>query len=415
MDKEQLGFDPTIVQIAGDTKYIEIERKGQKERLIIDQLIKRVPCVAGRATTCWKAYREGDDSLMPLVIKDSWQYPERKEEEEGDLLREATNKDVVNVARYYHHETVCIGSKEDDIWNNIRHGLDITQAANYGAENSPRNEARTTRNGQSSTTSQKRSSSRKRPSSQAGALMPPSKRSCLPSKMGRNNAAQNRIHRRVIIRDYGKSIYKSSSRAVLLAALEGCIEGYESLHTQAGILQCDISPGNLMINEEADNPSWRSFLIDLDLAIKEDQGFSSRGKTGTRAFMATGVLLGEKHSFMHDLESFFWVIFWICIHYDGPRQERVVPWFEKWNHMDMEVLAGIKLLVIEEEFFQQTASEYFTGFYQPLLPWVNRLRRVVFPALGGRSGRWKYEDKQLYSQMKEILRDAQKDLDILAE
>jgi serine/threonine protein kinase len=81
----------------------------------------------------------------------------------------------------------------------------------------------------------------------------------------------------------------------MLAALEGGIEGYESLHTQAGILQRDISTGNLLMNEEDDNPSWKSFLIDLDLAIKEKREGPSgvRGKTGTRAFMAIGVLLGE--------------------------------------------------------------------------------------------------------------------------
>lgn len=95
------------------------------------------------------------------------------------------------------------------------------------------------------------------------------------------------------------------------AALEGCIEGYESLHTQIGMLQCDISIGNLMMNEDDNNPLWRSFLIDLDLAIKEqrEESLGARGKTGTRAYIAVGVLYGEKHSFMHDLESFFWVLF----------------------------------------------------------------------------------------------------------
>jgi len=34
--------------------------------------------------------------------------------------------------------------------------------------------------------------------------------------------------------------------------------------------------------------------------------------------MAIRALLSEQHLFMHDLESFFWVLFWICIHYDGP-------------------------------------------------------------------------------------------------
>ena len=63
-----------------------------------------------------------------------------------------------------------------------------------------------------------------------------------------------------------------------------------------------------MVNEDEENPFWHAFLIDLDLAIKDDRTKSSgaRGKTGTRAFIAIGVLLdNELHSFMHDLESFF--------------------------------------------------------------------------------------------------------------
>jgi hypothetical protein len=194
----------------------------------------------------------------------------------------------------------------------------------------------------------------------------------------------------------------------LLAALEGCIEGYESLYIQAGMLQCDISPGNLIINEEADNPSWSSFLIDLDLAIKEQrQGFSgARGKTGTRAFMAIGVLLGEKHSFMHDLESFFWVLFWICIHYDGPNKGRVVRMFDTWNYVDTKVLADIKKGMINTEGdFLKRAEEDFTTYYQPLIPWVNRLRKAVFPA----GQRWTKPDLRLYFDMKEILQAAQKD------
>ena len=209
---------------------------------------------------------------------------------------------------------------------------------------------------------------------------------------------QNRVHRRVIVRDYGKAIYKASSRAAMLAALEGCIEGYESLHTQAGMLQCDVSLGNLIMNEDDGNPSGRSFLIDLDLATKEQRQSSSgaRGKTGTRAFMAIGVLLGEKHSFRHDLESFFWVLFWMCIHYNGPNGEsRAVPRFEKWNYVDTEELAAYKKgNVADEGDFIMTAEENFTPYYKPLIPWVNRLRKVVFP--GG--ARLREEDRGYTSE-----------------
>lgn len=74
--------------------------------------------------------------------------------------------------------------------------------------------------------------------------------------------------------------------------------------------------------------------------------------------MAIGLLLGEKHSFMHDLESFFWIIFWIifwiCTHYEGPTAGRVVPKFEKWNYVDMEELAELKKgsVAHEGDFYQ---------------------------------------------------------------
>jgi hypothetical protein len=368
-------------------------------------MIKRVPCVAGRATTCWKVHRE-EDPGTPLVIKDSWQYPER--EEEGALLREATEKGVRNVARYFHHETVRVGGQDDDIRANVRKGLDITKAMNYMPKRlmPPRNNTgrrASRRDGSSSVAGRKRSSS------SANAPLPPSKRPCSSSPI--KPAIVNRVHRRVIVRDYGKAIYKASSPASLLVALEQCIDGYESLHTRGGMLQRDISPNNLMVNEDAENPSWPAFLIDLDLAINEQREISSgaRGKTGTRAFMAIGVFLDEeKHSFMHDLEPFFWVLFWVCVHYDGPAKDVGAMEFEKWNYVNMEELADLKSgLVSRERHFLNRITKAFTPYYQPLIPYVNRLRRTVFPM----DKPWEKEDTALYSRMKETLRLTRMDLE----
>ncbi|RSL81220.1 hypothetical protein CDV31_017054, partial [Fusarium ambrosium] len=138
----------------------------------------------------------------------------------------------------------------------------------------------------------------------------------------------------------------------------------------------------------------------------------AKGKTGTRAFMAIGALLGEQHSFMHDLESFFWVLFWICIHYDGPDKDRAVPRFDKWNFMDTEELAVSKTGVISNEGdFRRIVDGNFTSYYQPLIPWINRLRKTVLP--NGR--RWEREDRGLYARIREILQEAGKDPQVLAE
>lgn len=229
MNDEQLGFDPTIRSSEGK-RFIEIVRDGHPERLILDGLMKRAPCVAGRATTCWKAHCEGDESKTPLVIKDSWQYPERGEE--GLLLREATEKGVVNVARYYHHETVRTGNKVDDICDNVRKGLDMTKAQKFrhsdcdvSQQASEADDA--VRKGH---TTDIRSVGWKRSSSNTDAPLPLSKRACpsSPIKGGRGHAVQNKVHRHVIIRDYGKPIYKASSRVAMVTALEGCIEGESS-------------------------------------------------------------------------------------------------------------------------------------------------------------------------------------------
>ncbi|RAH51301.1 protein kinase family protein [Aspergillus brunneoviolaceus CBS 621.78] len=324
---EDLGFDPTIYNDKG-RHVIDIQRQNRTERLIIDRVIRRAACVVGRATTCWKVHLECSPDQL-LVVKDSRQYTERVNE--GELLQETTELGVVNVARYYHHETVQVSGTDDDIRHNVRKGLDITTADNHRSGRSSDTPSPRTmtcpQEGRSSTSivGRKRSSSparlahssRKRHQSRSASL------SLVRS------AQSNRIHRRVVIRDYGEPIYKASSPPVLLRAYVGCIQGHQSLRSEAGLLHRDISVNNMRVNEQSD-AQWPGFLIDLDLSVKGSRVKASgaQGKTGTRAFMAVGALLGEQHSFMHDLQSFFCVLLRICIHYHGPGHGNVVEEFD---------------------------------------------------------------------------------------
>ncbi|KAJ5253720.1 hypothetical protein N7524_010900 [Penicillium chrysogenum] len=112
-----------------------------------------------------------------------------------------------------------------------------------------------------------------------------------------------------------------------------------------------------MINEVKKNPSWPLFLIDLDLAIREERDDTSgvNRKTGTRAFI-------------------------IYIHYEGPGNGRVIVRFDKWNFVDIEELASIKKGEISDKAdFMRSANEYFIEYYRPLILYINTLRKAVFP------------------------------------
>jgi hypothetical protein len=108
---------------------------------------------------------------------------------------------------------------------------------------------------------------------------------------------------------------------------------------------------------------------------------------------------------MHDLESFFWVLFWICIHCKGPGEGRVVAEFDKSDDADTKELVKLnKGQVSDEENFVSEAGKSFMQYYQTMVPWVNRLRRVVFP----NGSRRESVDSGLNMWMREFLRRSAK-------
>lgn len=245
MSEEELGFDPTIMEDNG--RHTHIRRNGHTERLCLEGLMKRQRSVAGRATTCWRGSLR-DKSDRGLVIKDSWEYEERPEE--GLLLKEATEASVKNVARYYHHETVRTGGEVDDVLDNVRKGLSDTvgrnplqrQAAHSEAIASPTTSS-ASGPGRGRSRSRSRAMTRKRSSSSVQASMPPPKRSCSDSPVKQDmQRRRNRVHRRLIMRDIGKSIYEASSPRGILTGLFGGIKGEQhAKHSEPWLISQDTS------------------------------------------------------------------------------------------------------------------------------------------------------------------------------
>lgn len=157
----------------------------------------------------------------------------------------------------------------------------------------------------------------------------------------------------------------------------------------------------MLTNKEDDG-----YLIDFDLAIKLDQQKASGApnKTGTKVFMAIGALLGKEHSFMHDLESFFWVLLWVCEHWNGPSKQLAKAKHDSWNYQNTSLLAEGKLGYVN--LADEHGYTSFTPYCKMLRPCIQQLYKVVFP----QNHVWVREDRELYSQIKFILEEAKKKL-----
>ncbi|KAI7948405.1 hypothetical protein MJO29_010070 [Puccinia striiformis f. sp. tritici] len=358
-NKQLLGFDSSFIEAKDHPTVIRIKSQdGRDQKLEIDpNPVFRASGICGRGTTCWKAHPSGNKS-QKFLIKDSWQPKEHPEE--GQMLREVTEKKVRHMARYHHHENVHVDGKIVDIQSHVRR-----RAAFQNCEKVTNKEE--------------------------------------PEDPNVQNTFINRVHRRLILKDVGKPIWTVGSPLRLLEALEGCMIGHQDL-LQAGYLHRDISINNLLVNDQAEDPNRKSFLIDLDMAIRypmtKDEDF--RARYGTKVFMSENLLVGTyAHAPVDDLESFFWVLIWICIHYPEDQSNVISP-LASWHAHNSKDLAGIKRRLLSEE--PQELTGLFTAQYrnQHLFDCV-----IKFAQLMSDRGIRSRDDTELYNAIFEILRQAQ--------
>ena len=81
-------------------------RNNQTKCFIFNELIKWTPCITSWVIICQKVHYKGDTFKIPFIIKDLQQY--LKYIKKDELLCEAVEKEVINVAKYYYYGTVYI-------------------------------------------------------------------------------------------------------------------------------------------------------------------------------------------------------------------------------------------------------------------------------------------------------------------
>ncbi|KAF8954122.1 hypothetical protein BDZ97DRAFT_1928800 [Flammula alnicola] len=360
-DPSAIGFDPTIRHGPGGKRFVTV---ADKEYEIIKTLFIS-DNIRGRGTVCWHARFDGTD----YVIKDTWANV-FKELTEPEIMKMAG--DVEGIAHIVAEEIVQVNDR-DDTTANIREVID---AENYHDRD-----------------------------------------------LHADLVIQ--AHRRIVSTPLAEGLPYFSTKKELVSVLIDAIEAHRRLVEEKKILHRDISMNNIMmyrptLPEAQPNPTdegdthassiqphstdagessqmRKGILIDLDCAIvmREDGRVSNPATIGHRAgtlpFMALEVLMGlpngEEQKPRHDLESFFYVLLWICWHYAGPNNAERQNFdimrtdIETWIAGKTFVKVGRckrKDMRSDEEIFDDSVLSLFAPYFNDLKPCVERLRKKMF-------------------------------------
>ena len=412
MDDEELGLD-ICTEEGIDSRFITLEQDGTenatKLRLDPSPFIYQRAIVC-RGTSCFLAKTPASES-HDCVAKFSWTSDRRRPE--AELLKLARQRGVKGVAELVAHRRITSVAE-------MRSGLNFGKPYPFrGQPSGPSSYSKSFSQSQPPSLlsgsfseihglSIAEGSSRKRKSIDLGRR--PSKRSRSDSQRSsqqqnevtydveeaqgtslnapNNEPYDHRVFRCLVVSPAGRAIRKYKSPLELLEALRDAIKAHRSLYVNGNILHRDISENNIIItNPKSDG--FQGMLIDLDLAKELGRGRSgARCRTGTMEFMAIEVLKGKSHTYRHDLESFFYVLVWLCGRRgwdfvgrtkNGPQRNL----FTKWYTESYDEIASAKQGHMHIDLFEEILEEFPPPEFDRVKPLCRKLRGILFPYRDG--------------------------------
>ena len=386
MSDEELGLD-ILVERDGEDRFITITEDitGKERRLQLESdLIAYQRAIVCRGTSCFRASIPSSEDPR-YVVKFSWTSDKRQPE--VDLLRLARERGVEGVAKLFgdYHITSIADMREGltfgkphafrntagDIQRDIQR-----KRQTIGSRGSPSKRSRSY--GQShNTAKQENEVADTGEYSQTTSLYTYDK-----------SSFDNRIFRCLVISPAGLAIRDFRSIPELLKALRDAIKAHRSLYTAGKILHRDISENNIIITDPKETNGFTGMLIDQDLAKEIGSGPSgARHQTGTMEFMAIEVLRLVSHSYRHDLESFFYVLLWMCARRAWERRFRCraahqpkESMLSKWYTGSYKEIAQSKMYAMGVDGLKELLEE-FPAVFDPVKPLCEEIRGILFPLL----------------------------------
>ncbi|KAL7893021.1 serine/threonine-protein kinase Sgk2 [Trichoderma sp. SZMC 28014] len=382
MSHAEMGLD-TFTKAKDSRLYVTIpvEARGKKRKRQVEldpKPVARPRAIVGRGTTCFLAKATGAVEF-DRVVKYSWTSSMRPPE--ADLLTKANERGVKGLAKVvgYQEEVTSISK--------LREGLVFTTAHKFrGVPRNAKSSFSLSPFSQYHSLSQLAGSEHRENEATYPIDVPQG--TSLVQLDGDQLPYTNRILRVLAISPAGRSIRQFKTVIELLEGLRDAVKVHQSLYTDGEILHRDISENNIIITNPSNADGFKGMLIDLDLAEEEDKDPSgARHRTGTMEFMAIEVLLGLSHTYRHDLESFFYVLIWLCarrgwelLTSSGQRPEK--SFLSRWYTGGYEDIAQNKRGDMDKyglEFLLRVFPEDFDC----VKPLCRAIRDVLFPHKDG--------------------------------
>ncbi|KAI1181406.1 serine/threonine-protein kinase Sgk2 [Nemania serpens] len=344
MDNDAIGLD-TFIEREGKHHYVTVDDiDGNKTRIRLSRPIVRQKAIVCRGTTCYKT-QDGH------VAKFSWASDKRKLEVEQ--LRLAKTRGVKGVARVVAHRQITTIAE-------LRERLEFRERHKFRNEDVFFEDLLSV--GTIDMSSHKRKSSSDHRSNTS------------ESKKPRSNSQQS-----TLVQKQNSKHLTSTDKPSLYNA------GGDMWENR--IYSClVISPAGRVISDfRTMAGGFNGMLIDLDLAKIRDSGPSgARHQTGTMQFMAVEVLRKTDHTYRHDLESFFYVLLWMCARQswrngfargEKPPKESIL---RRWEIGSFRDIARNKAGDMTVDGLEGIMTEFpsMLDFVQPL---CLRIRKILFP------------------------------------
>lgn len=409
MDDEELGLD-TFIELNDTGRFITISRDaiGKENRMQLNEVpFVKQRAIVCRGTTCFRSSDQAD------VVKFSWTFDKRPPE--ADHLRLTREKGVEGIARLIEYQRITSISelRSELIFPSSHRFRDGTASATASFSQTQDQSFGPIQNLSISKTSSKR----KRPGDDGGSRKR-SKSNSQKSKLSQQYEAtqmsgepavslyesddgkySNRIFGCLAIAPAGRALSEFTQRPQstnsvpsaireLFTALRDAIKAHRSLYLKGNILHRDVSENNIIITNPDETGGFTGMLIDLDLAKVLGSGRSgARHQTGTMEFMAIEVLRGIDHTYRHDLESFFYVLLWICARRVWERgfgcsaaDRSKESMLNEWYTGSFKEIARSKMYAMGVDGFKELVDEFPQAF-DSVKPLCTKIRGTLFPLL----------------------------------